>query len=289
MNKKNHLTEAYFLGMLSIMAFATTLPLAKNLVGDLSGVQIGIYRSLFSALAALPIVLLAKLKWPTRSQVKRLFITSIGTVYAFPILTAVGMQYVPISHGGVVLAALPLCASIFSVMITKQKPPFKFWVLAFTGFFIVCSYVFYDSGDLDFYLGDVALMMAALFAGLGYAQGGALSKEMPGWKVTCWILILNLPILIIISFFIFDKRNLELTPLGWFSILFMGLVNSFFAFFIWYRALALGGVAKITQVQLLQVFITYGYAVFFFNEAWDWVTVIAFSLIVFVLYLNKKI
>ena len=287
-NERQNLTEAYFLGLISVAAFAATLPLAKNLVDDLSGLQIGIYRSLIAALVALPIVILAKLNLPTKRQIKKLFITSVGIIYGFPILTAVGMQYVPISHGGVVLAAMPICTSIFSVIITGQKQSLNSWVLATTGFLVVAGYVIYNSESFDFYLGDIALVGAAILAGLGYAQGGALSTEMPGWKVMCWVLVLNLPILIIVSFFIFDSSNIGLTSMGWFSILFLALINSLVGFFSWNRALALGGIAKISQLQLLQVFITYGYAVLFFNEAWDWITVTAFSLIVLIVYLSKK-
>ncbi len=117
--------------------------MAKNLVGDLFGVQIGIYRSLIAALFALPIILICKtrLDLPNISQIKSLFITSIGIIYEFPILTAVGMEYVPISHGGVVLASLPIFTSLFARIITKQKQSTTFWIFALMGFFIVFSLV----------------------------------------------------------------------------------------------------------------------------------------------------
>lgn len=285
---KRNSTEAYFLGLISVAAFAATLPLAKNLVGDLSGFKIGIYRSFIAALVAVPIVLLMKLSLPSRTQIKKLYITSIGIIYGFPILTAVGMQYVPISHGGVVLAAMPICTSIFSVIITGQKQSVRFWILATLGFLVVSSYVIYSGEEYDFYMGDIALIGSAILAGLGYAQGGALSSEMSGWKVMCWVLVLNLPILLVISFWIFEPADVDLTIVGWSSILFLALVNSLVGFFSWNRALALGGIAKISQLQLLQVFITFGYAILFYNEMWDWLTVTAFSLIVFIVYLSKK-
>jgi drug/metabolite transporter (DMT)-like permease len=36
----------------------------------------------------------------------------------------------------------------------------------------------------------------------------------------------------------------------------MGVVSMFFAFWAWYQGLALGGVARVSQVQLLQPFLT---------------------------------
>lgn len=279
---------AYFLGFISVCAFAATLPLAKNLVIHLSGFEIGIYRSFIASVFALPIIMVFKSSIPNFSQIKRLYLTSIGIIYGFPILTAVGMQYVPVSHGGVVLAALPLCTSVWAGIFTGKKQSKIFWLSSIVGFCIVLIFVIYQNGRLIFHWGDIALIMAAILAGMGYAQGGALSSEMKGWEVMCWTLCLNLPILLVISLFIFKPSHLALSENGWFSLIFLALVNSLIGFFSWNKALALGGIAKISQLQLLQVFITYIYAVVFFNETWNYITVIFFSLVIICVIVSKK-
>ncbi|NIU61067.1 MAG: EamA family transporter, partial [Pseudomonas stutzeri] len=126
--------QAYLLGILSVAAFALTLPCAKILAGHLSAMQIGLFRSALAALAAVPVVWLTRSPLPNLSQIKRLLLMSLGVVYGFPVLTAVGMQHVPVGHGGVVLAALPLSTAVFGTLITKDRPPLLFWAASMAGF-----------------------------------------------------------------------------------------------------------------------------------------------------------
>lgn len=285
---KNHDFEAYFLGIISVAAFAITLPAAKYLLTDLSAMQIGIYRSFLAALVAVPILIFYKVPLPTKSQLKRLFLTSTGIIYGFPILTAVGMEYVPVSHGGIVLAALPLATTIFSALISKKNPSKLFWFFAILGFVVVFAYTLYTGGIDKLYIGDLALLGAVIFAGLGYAQGGILSTEMPGWQVMCWTLAISLPILLPISFILFEPSNINLSTQSWLALAFLAFINSLLGFFSWNKALALGGVSRISQLQLLQVFFTYAYAVVLMGESWNTLTFATCILVVLIVWFSKK-
>ncbi|MEX2495354.1 MAG: DMT family transporter [Woeseia sp.] len=281
--------EAYTLGIISVAAFALTLPFAKILIGDLSALQIGIFRSMLAALAALPILLIMRVPLPNLSQAKRLLLTSTGIVYGFPILTALGMKYAPVSHGGVVLAALPLATAIVGTLITRDRPPVTFWLVSIAGFLTVFLYTVLRYGIDDVYLGDLALFGAVILAGIGYAQGGALSKEMPGWQVMCWTLVMSLPLLLPLSIIVYDHeavRTLDAT--SWGALAFLAFVNSLFGFFSWNRALAVGGIQKISQLQLLQPFITYIYAVLLMGEVFDWVPLTVCTIVIGLVVLSKR-
>lgn len=263
--------EAYLLGIISVAAFALTLPCAKALAGHLGALQIGLFRSVLAALAAVPVLLFARSARPNASQIKRLFLMSLGVVYGFPILTALGMQHVPVGHGGVVLAALPLATAIFGTLITKDRPPALFWVASVAGFVSVAVFAALRSDfSGGFYLGDLALLGAVVLAGFGYAQGGALSKEMKGWEVMCWALVLNLPILLPLSLWEFQPAQFAtFGSVQWGALAFLAFVNSLLGFFSWNRALALGGIQRISQLQLLQPFFTYGYSIVLMGELFD--------------------
>ncbi len=263
--------EAYILGVMSVAAFALTLPCAKLLANHLSAIQIGLFRSVLAGLAAVPVLLWTRSARPNASQVKRLLLMSLGVVYGFPILTAVGMKHVPVGHGGVVLAALPLATAIFGTILTKDRPPALFWVASLAGFVAVALFAGLrsDMGD-GFYVGDLALLGAVILAGFGYAQGGALSKEMKGWEVMCWALVLNLPVLLPLSLLHFNAA--DFTGFGtvqWGALAFLAFVNSLLGFFSWNRALALGGIQRISQLQLLQPFMTYAYSIVLMGELFD--------------------
>ncbi|WPO98684.1 DMT family transporter [Pseudomonas sp. HR96] len=287
---RNQDMQAYFLGLISVAAFAMTLPAAKMLAGDLSALQVGFFRSVIAAFAAIPFLLIGRAKRPNRSQVKRMLLTSTGIVYGFPILTALGMQYVPVSHGGVVLAALPLSTAIFGTLITGTRPSRAFWVVSALGFLTVLAYTVIKSKVSDIYVGDLALLGAVVLAGFGYAQGGALSKELPGWQVMCWTLVISLPVLLPVSLYLFDANTLGHLPTqGVAALLFLALVNSLLGFFSWNRALALGGIQRISQLQLLQPFFTFGFSIWLMGEAWNWLTPVVCAIVIVLVWLSKRI
>ncbi len=285
----NRDTLAYLLGLLSVAAFALTLPFAKVLSGQLSALQIGLFRSLLAGLAAVPILVATRAPRPNRSQLKRILATSVGIVYGFPILTALGMAYVPVSHGGVVLAALPLSTSIFGTMITRERPPAAFWFVSFLGFLAVLAFTLSRHQLSGVYTGDIALFGAVLLAGFGYAQGGALSKEMKGWQVMCWTLVISLPLVLPLSAIVFTKSAfVRLDGAGWGALAFLAFVNSLLGFFSWNRALALGGIQRISQLQLLQPFFTYAYSVLLMHELFDWQTLGMCAVVILLVVVSKR-
>ncbi len=282
--------KAYLLGLTAVASFALTLPASKVLITTLSSIEIGIFRSFLASIAAIVLLMVVRPKIPSRHQIKNILLTSIGIVYGFPILTALGMKYVPVSHGAVVLAALPLSTAIFGTLITGVVPSKKFWLAAITGFLIVFLFTLFKSNATDFYLGDLALLGSVLFAGFGYAKGGALSAEMKGWEVMCWMLAISFPVLFILVTLIYDPSiHVTLNLTEYMSLGFLAFVNSFLAFFLWYRALALGGIQHISQLQLLQPFFTLLFAFFFMGDTLDLITVlICVSVIVIVWFAMKS-
>ena len=52
----------------------------------------------------------------------------------------------------------------------------------------------------------------------------------------------------------------------WFAFAYTGIVSMFLAFLAWYHGLALGGVARVGQLQLLQPFVSLGWAAWLLGE-----------------------
>ena len=66
---------------------------------------------------------------------------------------------------------------------------------------------------------------------------------------------------------------------AWAGFLYLALFSQFIGFFAWYQGLALGGVAKVGQLQLLQTFVTLGAAALLLGEQITWIE-IGFALLV---------
>ena len=283
----------YILGLTSVLAFSLTLPITKYLTDYLSIWDIGIGRSLLAAVAAALILVIYRQKLPTPVQLLRLCVVASGIAFGFPVLTAVGMQTVPSSHGGIILGGLPLATAIIGCFLSGERPSLLFWLVAMAGFALIATYSVLTVGsaaDLLVYMGDFALLGAVLFAGLGYAQGGLLAREMGGWQVICWTLVVALPLLALLTLYTVDFSAFQKMPaFSWVTFVFLALINSLVGFFFWYKALAIGGVSKISQIQLLQTFFTFGFAALWLGEVITVEMVIFLVMTIAVVWLSKKL
>lgn len=283
----------YGLGLMAVMAFGLTLPITKYLTPYLSVWDIGFGRSLLAAVVATGILFVLRQPWPTPGQWVRLAVVASGIAFGFPVLTAVGMETVPSSHGGVILGGLPLATALSGCFLSRERPSWLFWLVALTGFLTIAIYSMISAGgtaDLALYRGDLALLGAVLFAGLGYAQGGLLARELGGWQVICWTLVVSLPLLIPLTLIYGDWSSFQAMPLSaWAAFCFLALINSLVGFFFWYRALAIGGVAKISQIQLLQTFFTFGFAALWLGETITLVMTVFLVITIVIVWISKKI
>lgn len=280
------------LGLAAVSAFALTLPITRYLTQYLSVWEIGLGRSLLAAIAAAGILVATRQKLPNRQQLLRLCVTASGIAFGFPILTAVGMQTVPASHGGIVLGSLPLATALIGCFLSGERPSLPFWLVAAAGFALVTAFSLLDHGgslDLSFYTGDLALLGAVALAGLGYAQGGMLARSLGGWQVICWTLVVALPLLVPLTFTMTDFSGFSGLPgTGWAAFAFLALVNSLIGFFWWYKGLAIGGIARVSQVQLLQPFLTFFFAVVFLGEHLSWIALAFTAATVAVVMVSKR-
>lgn len=74
----------------------------------------------------------------------------------------------------------------------------------------------------------------------------------------------------------------------WFAFLYVSFVSQFLGFLPWYRALALGGIARVSQTQLLQPFLTLVAAAVFVGEVVDGATVTFALLVVAVVAIGRR-
>ena len=287
----NQMNYGLFLGFVAVAAFSLTLPITRALTSDLSVWDISLGRSALAALAAAIILIVTRQKWPNKRQLLKLCIVISGITFGFPILTAVGMKTVPASHGGIVLGGLPLVTALFGRFLSSERPSSSFWVVAVAGFAIIVCFIVMTEGtqNLALYTGDLALVGAVIMASLGYAQGGILARELGGWQVICWTLVVSLPLLVPITFYVISFENFQqLSASGWMIFVFLSFVNSLIGFFLFYKGMALAGVAHVSQVQLLQPFMTLLFAVAFLGEPMTLTVFLFTAAIVGVVVLSKR-
>lgn len=126
---------------------------------------------------------------------------------------------------------------------------------------------------------DLALIAAVASAAVGYAWSGTLARAMPGGQVIAWALVLSLPLTIPLTAFGVLWERPEPGPEALAGFLYVALVSQFLAFFAWNRGMALGGVARVGQMQLLQPFVTIAAAALLLGEPLS-LPSLAFALVV---------
>ena len=233
------------------------------------------------------LLLLLRVPVPSKRDVLRLTGVALGVVAGFPLLSAWAMQTVPASHGGVVLGVLPIATAVAATLVSGERPSGAFWLVGLLGGFLVVSYSLYQ-GAGHFALGDIALLGAVASASFGYAMGGTLSRRLGGWQVICWALVISLPF-IVVPAWVWRPTDISVISVeGWGAFLYLALVSQLFGFFFWNQGLALGGVARVSQTQLLQPFVTLFGSALLLGESIGVITVVFTILVVIVVAVGKR-
>ncbi len=289
----------FLLGFIGVVIFSLTLPITRHLAqSDFTSLEIGFGRGFLAGIASL-FILLFKGQFksehlPSKSDLRKLMITAVGVVFAFPIFTAIAMQSIPAGNGGIVLAAVPLSTAIFAGLLSDENPTKRFWGMAILGFISVTVFrlLTSDSSITNLGLGDLALLVCVIIGGMGYAQGGILGKKMSGWKIICWSLVISLPLVVPLTLFNFNFTHLlHVAQDSSISILlfaFLCLFNNLIGFFFFYEGLGIGGVAKVSQIDLFRPFFTFFFAVVFLGESMNLISVVFLLLIISIVYLGKR-
>jgi drug/metabolite transporter (DMT)-like permease len=96
------------------------------------------------------------------------------------------------------------------------------------------------------------------------------SRELGAWQVISWVLVLSAPVLLPIVAWRVLQVGLSASPAAWLGFAYVSLVSMYLGFFAWYYALALGGVARIGQLQLAQPVLTMLWSAMLLGERVTW-------------------
>jgi drug/metabolite transporter (DMT)-like permease len=273
-------TLGWILGFLGVLAFSFTLPFTRIASPELGGFFTGIGRAMLAAIIALGILLARRDPLPHRRYWKPIGIVASGTIFGFGPLVSIAMEYLPAAHGVVVVGLLPAATAIMAVLRTSERPGFAFWLACGAGVISVMIFALAQGAGRP-HPADLLLLVAVFLAALGYAEGGRLSREMSGWQVICWALVFSMPLLVLLTTAIVLVEGM---PSGsgnaWLSLLYLGSVSMLIGFFPWYKGLALGGVARVGQIQLVQPVMSLVWAAIMLGEHISTGTAVASLLVI---------
>ena len=258
-------TQGWLSGFIGVVIFAGSLPATRLAVMGFDPLFLTAARATIAAILGGTVLLLLRQPIPTKADLPALAIVTFGVVIGFPLLSALALQYVTSAHAIVFLGILPLFTAIFAVLRGDERPPVLFWVFALLGSSFVAGYAALSSGHTSL-LGGLLMLGAVIACGLGYAEGARLSRALGGWQVISWALVLSLPIMLPMIWLIWPKALTSVNISAWLGFIYVSVFSMFIGFIFWYRGLALGGIAAVGQLQLLQPFMGLTLAALLLNE-----------------------
>ena len=275
------------LGAIGVTCFSLTLPSTSVAVEYFGTTIVGLGRTVIAAVLVAIIFLVRKEKLPSRSQFKSILIVAAGAVLGFPLLTSWAMETLPVSHGAVELALLPLATAGIAILRAGERPSLRFWLASLVGSSAVLVYAI-NLGIGGLHTADLALLLAVLILGLSYAEGGKLSQEMGSWQVIAWAIVIGAPFFVIPVGFELSVDMLAAPIEAWVSLLYLAIVSQFLAYVAWYGGMALGGIARISQLQYLQPFLMITFATLFLGESFTIVTIVTAAIVVVSVFIGKN-
>jgi len=289
-------------GLFAVALFAMTAPASKLALNYYSAEMIASSRALLAGIGALMLILIKTQRgnWslPNRSQFGWLALAGLGVVVGFPYLLTLNLNTLSASQMGIVLAGLPLVTTVLASLLFGERHAKGFWLSAMVGCALLLLFFSFGNGNTESqqnwsFSTGLILIVQLLLGGLGYSCGAHVARSLGGWQTICWTLVLYLPISAIVFGYTAgieakQIRTEDFYLLATTAILYLALFSQWLGFKYWYQALAESGTGRISQIQLLQPFITMFVAVLFLGEAFQWSYLIFAGLIAITVFVALR-
>jgi drug/metabolite transporter (DMT)-like permease len=272
-------TDGWGSGLLGVIIFSGSLPATRVAVGDFSPLFLTSARAVIAALLAAAFLLILRQVRPRRGDLGALSVVAFTVVVGFPLLTALALQHVTSARSIVFIGLLPLATAAFGVLRGGERPKPLFWLFSSLGGATVAGFALFNGG-IGSFAGDLLMVAAILLCGLGYAEGASLSRRLGGWQVISWALLLALPIMSAVALITMPASWGVIAAPAWFALAYVSIFSMLVGFVFWYRGLALGGIAGVGQLQLLQPFLGLMLAGLVLHEPVAWTMIAATGLVV---------
>jgi drug/metabolite transporter (DMT)-like permease len=255
MSDRNDELQGLVYGCIGVVIFSLTLPATRMAIAGFDPIFVGLGRSIGAAALSLLLLLVTRSVMPPIRFLPNFCVVVGGVIIGFPLLSAIAMRDAPASHGAVIVGLLPLFTALGGVWRAGERPSRGFWLFAGLGSALVLCFAIVSGGGALRWA-DLALLGAVVAAGVGYAEGAVLARRFGSWQVICWALLLATPVLLPIVWQHAPTDIQSISPGAAIGFLYVTVFSMFLGFFAWYRGLALGGIARVGQIQLLQPFLT---------------------------------
>ena len=284
-----------WLGLLGVVFFGLTLPMTRLATGTVDAPQMSPWfvtwaRAALAGGLSLVYLVAVRAPWPLSAQRGPLYLSLAGNVIGYPLLLGWALRHVTASHAAVITALLPLATAAAAAWLMQQRARLGFWVFAALGSALVAVYSVLRAAQMGHGFGltwaDMLLVGAVVAASLGYVAGAKVTASMGAEKVISWVCVMALPLTLPGAWLTWPEQTIA--PISWLALLYVGVFSMWAGFFAWFRGLSLGGPLRVSQLQLLQPFISILAAMPLLGESLDAMTLGFALLVVATVFMGRR-
>lgn len=273
------MARGWWSGLIGVIIFSGSLPATRIAVAGFTPLFLTSARAVIAALLGAALLLALGQKRPAGKDVAPLAVVAVGVVIGFPLLTALALQHITSARSIVFIGLLPLATALFGVLRGGERPKPAFWLFSLIGAATVAGFAL-GNGVPTSLAGDLLMVGAVILCGLGYAEGARLSRSLGGWQVISWALLLALPLMAALAIATLPGSWSPIGGPAWLGLAYVSVFSMLVGFVFWYRGLAIGGIAAVGQLQLLQPFFGLALAGLLVGEQVSWTMIAATGLVV---------
>lgn len=263
-----------FLLLVFLILAATFTPIfAKVTTNEISPISLGFLRFSIAALIFYFTLLYRKqnLKFEKQDRLK-IVLLSLLCIPLNQFFFMKGISYSYASHSGIIFALNPVYAYVIAVGIKSEKfhwsKIFSILLTVIGIFFIFYENIIRTDTSANVLKGDVLLLFAVLSFALYLTLGKSVIEKYGALKISTAVFLLgsffNIP------FFIYDLPNLnfdKLTLQGIIGFIYLSLIVSYLAYFLWHYALKSIQVSRLTTMSNISPLLTVLFSIIFLHES----------------------
>jgi drug/metabolite transporter (DMT)-like permease len=243
----------------AVLLFAL-VPATTRIAGaELSGLSIGLMRTVGAGFFSIPLLLILRLQTPQKAKDWCLLLLyAFGNFAGFPILFAIGVQHTSGSHAALIMAAMPLIIGLFGMLLEHRLPRWTWFAGAAIA--VGGEAALIGMGGLSRSAGaglggDAIVAVACILSAIGIIAGARLGRRMSPLAATLWAITIasaSLAPWAAVHLLATPYAFQDLSAITWAAVLQITLGAAVIANVSWLWAVARGGLVRVAPIQFAQ-------------------------------------
>jgi len=293
-DKKNKKYIFLIIG-LPIIFWAFAFPLIKIGLNELNPINLTILRLFFVCICFIMIILFKpkKISKIDKKDIPNLFLLGFFGVICYHLALNYGEQFISAGVASLIISTIPIFIVILALLFLSEKVTINLTigiVLSLIGVIIISLYGNSNINlEIGYVFGAFAVLLASFFGAFYTVLGKKLLEKYSPLSLSIYAILLgSIGLIPFINFSLFDEI-INLSTIGWFSVLFLAIFPTVISYVLWYVALDIKPASELGVYLYLMPILSTFLSFILLNEN---ITILfvfgGFLIIVGLIIVNKK-